>query len=109
MQVADSDRILHSCKWSFVRRLAVKEPTFRPAAEQEHAAGSGKVPVHPEELQVVDNVRLLNLVRNWSIGLTCHKHAAAELTGKHDKRTVEQATFFEIQDQPGDRSIDHLL
>ena len=106
MKISNSHRILHSRKWTFIRRLTVEESAFHTTAEQQDTSRAGKVPVHSIKLEFTDHIRLIDLVRNWSLGLAFDEHTAAKLTGEHNQRAVEKPALFEVQNKLGDRPIE---
>ena len=94
------------CTGTLVRRAAIQLTALDAAAEQQHATGIGKVPVHAVVLELGHHVGNLNLVFNRVVGLAFQHHVAAEFAGHDDQRAIQQSAFLEIEHQLRDRSVD---
>ena len=109
MEVLEGDGLLDRRAGSFVVRPPVQVAHLEPAAEDEHRTRRREVPVHAVILEVVNHLGDHGLVLDGLVGLSLDHHVAAELTGEDDQRSIEQAAFFEVEDQLRDGRVDHAL
>ena len=65
--------------------------------------------VHAVEFEFLDDVRLLDLIRDGLIRLAFDQHVATELAGQNDERSVQQASLFQVEYQLGNRRVDFFL
>ena len=106
VKIRDGDRVFDGGAGPLLGGLAVDSPFLDAAAEQQHAGGAGEVAMHAIELHLVDDIGYVHLVADLLLRLPFNHTVAAELTGKDDQRSVEQASFFEIEYELGDRGVD---
>ena len=81
-------------------KIAVLDAT----AEEQHAAGIGKVAMHAVEFRILDLLGHLNLVFDYLVGFAFDQRVPAEFAGEHNQSAVEQPARLQVEHQLGDRA-----
>src|SRR5690606_39292018 len=75
----------------FISRFAIYKAFFDSATKHEDGASICKVPVHAIVLDIIDNIRLINLMQHFCTRPTSHHHITAELTAQYYQGAVQVA------------------
>ena len=106
VEVFDNDAFFEGFAGAFISSNAVEITAFDTATEHQDRTGISEMTVHTIMFQFVDYIRDDDLVFDFVVGFAFDKHVAAEFAGEDDKRAIEKAAFFEVENELGDGGID---
>ena len=109
VEVFDDDSFLQRLARALIRGHAMEVTSLQTATKHQDGPGIGEVPMHAVMLEFGDLVRNGDLVLHFFVRFAFDEHVAAELTGQNDHRSIEQAAFFQVEDELGNGRIDGFL
>jgi hypothetical protein len=106
VEVFDDDAFFEGFAGAFVGSDTMQVTALQAAAKHEDGAGVGEVSMHAVVFQFADDVGNGYLVFDFVIRFAFNEHVAAEFAGENDEGAIEEAAFFEVEDELSDGSID---